>query len=323
MRELLEQGWGNVGIAGIAGIGVLVRLLLLGYYGRLSSACRRFESTGNKTIAYIRADLKKREERKQEIKNILTYTEYRLAERRILGFRTGSLEGMVPYSLLLTGVSCILLSLAGALVECGYKTMLHMLFAGGVSAAGLIILDVVTGLKEKNKRVRLGIRDYIENSRAFYTDQETKEEAEETKRALLQKKADRPEKREERKTDKPKCAGKKKHGKAQEEKRRLTEELLRERRQLEAKSLAEQRRKEREEEYQAEQGTAEAAVTESPAEQVQEEAAVTESPAEQVQAEAAVTESPAEQVQTEGTKTKCPELSYEALLNEFLAELSL
>ena len=69
MRELLEQGWGSGVIIGIAGIGVFVRLLLAGYYGSLGRACKHFETTGNKTIAYIREDLMKRSERKHEIKN--------------------------------------------------------------------------------------------------------------------------------------------------------------------------------------------------------------------------------------------------------------
>lgn len=337
MRELLEQGWGVAGIAAITGIGVLVRLLLLGYYGMLCRACGRFETTKNRTIAYIREDMEKRAGGKQEIKNVLTYTEYRLAERRVCGFRIGSLETAVPYSILLTGVGGILISMAGMLTGSDYKTVLRMLLFGGISLAVLMILDLVSGLGERNKRVRLKLRDYIENGWAVSGAGASGEE--EAASSLLQKSVSRTERRAERKAerqkkkerkaeqkerkketretkkklsvDKPKKAGKK-NGKAQEEKRRLTEELLRERRQLEARSLAEQRRKEREE-APAEQIPAEMKEMDEPAEQASMEMKEMDEPAKQVQAEAAATA-------TECEFTRGAESSYEALLNEFLRE---
>ena len=286
MRELLEQGVGVVIIGGVTAVGVLVRFLLFGYYGMLGRACKHFNETKNKTIVYIREDLKRRAEKGQEIRNVLLYTEYQLAERRICGFRSGTLEGVVTYSLLLSGLGSVLVAFACVLSGCGYRAMLEMLFLGGLSVAGFLVLDAVTGLREKDKRVRLGIRDYIENS-------------------LLECNEEVPQVQGQR-ADKPQKAGKRKNGKAQEEKRRLTEELLRERRQLEARSFAEQRRREKEE---------------VPEEQTQSEATVSECAEEQVQAEAVVTECP-EDGQVEGTEVPKgkAELSYEALLDEFLKE---
>lgn len=300
MRELLEQGVGIAIIGGVTVVGVLNRMLLLGYYGRLGRACTKFGETKQKTVAYIRKDLLRRGEREQEIKNIAVYTEYRLAEGRICGMRVGSLEHAVLYSLFLVGMSSVLVALTGVLTECGYKTVLTILFAGGISVTGLLILDIVTGLREKNKRVRLRIRDYIENG---FCAGEGKAEREE------EKKAEKKERVNQR-TDKPRTTDKKKHGKAQEEKRRLTEELLRERRQLEARSLAEQRRKERE-----------TAVAEPATEQerVQAEAAAPEYVEERAQEEAAVTECMEEQEEAT-VKEFTEEWSYEDLINAFLKE---
>jgi len=300
MRELLEQGVGIAIIGGVTAVGVLSRMLLLGYYGRLGRACTKFEETKNKTVTYIREDLRRRSGREEAINNISVYTEYRLAEGKVCGVRVGSLEHAVLYSLFLVGMSSVLVALTGVLTECGYKTVLTILWAGGISVTGLLILDIVTGLREKNKRVRLRIRDYIENGFCAGADKAEREE---------EKKAEKKEKVNQR-TDKPRTTDKKKHGKAQEEKRRLTEELLRERRQLEARSLAEQRRKERE-----------TAVAEPATEQerVQAEAAAPEYVEERAQEEAAVTECMEEQ--EEATVKECPEeWSYEDLINAFLKE---
>lgn len=319
MRELLEQGVGVAIIGGVSAVGGLARILLLGYYKRLGKACTRFEETKHKTIAYIREDLKRRREREQEIKNISVYTEYRLAEGRVCGLRVGNLEHAALYSVLLAGTSSVLVALAGVLSGCGYKLVLELLFAGGVSVTGLLLSDIVMGLREKNKRVRLGIRNYIEN--CFWMDVTGTKKTEEEPEKRYEKKTEKKEKQEmqkvrkNRSADKPKTAERKKQGKAQEEKRRLTEELLRERRQLEARSFAEQRRRERELTVAEPEDVAE------PIEQVPEEAIVTGSPVEQVQEEAAVTESPAEQVPEEATVTeRLTERSYADLINEFLKE---
>ena len=307
MRELLEQGAGVAIIGGMTVIGVLVRVLLPGYYGWLGRACKRFEETKNKTITYIREDLKRREEKGQEIKNVSVYTEYRLAQQRLWGIRIGSLEGMVLYSLLLTGVCSVLLLLACIWLECGRETIAEQFFFGGVAMTGLLVLDAVTGLREKRSRVRLGIRDYIENRPDRCSAEMAPVQA--------------------RGADKLTRAGKQKKGKAQEEKRRLTEELLRERRQLEARSLAEQRRKEKDEESFEKRIQVEASVTECREEQVEsakpeyrdEQTETAEIEYRDVQAEAAVTECREEEPDevAEAAKGKS-ELSYEALLTEFL-----
>ena len=293
MKELLEQGLGIMVIGGVAGIGIFVRLILLGYYGTLSYACKRMERTKNKTIAYIKEDLKKRAGQAFGIRNAMTYTECRLAERKVCGVRVGVWESMMQYSVVFVVLSGALVALAGALAECGDKFVLHMLFLGGVAIGSLVFVDLLTGIREKDRRIRLCIRDYIENCGNVYGGS-----AEAAKKA-----------RNCRKADKPKKVVSKKNGKAQEEKRRLTEELLRERRQLEARSFAEQRKKERTEECPVQQVQAEAAV------------AVTEMP-DPVEQEEEMLRVPS--INEEGPEAKAEEKpqddSYELLFREVLAE---
>lgn len=324
MRDLLEQGVGIMIIGGVTAVGMLTRILLLCYYGGLGRACTRFWETKNKTIVPIREDLRKRGDEEQKIKNIAVYTEYRLSVGKICGIRVGNLEQTVLYSLLLIGTGSVSATLAGVLIDCGNRTMLEHLFVGSASVTGLFVLDIITGLREKKKRIRLRIRDYIEN--CYCGEEERAGVTEAGKRELHRKKKEKQEGKKNRREDKPKTAEKKKRGKAQEEKRRLTEELLRERRQLEARSLAEQRKKERAE---AEAEMAERMPVENMVECMPADEEVTGGEFEQVQAEAAVTESPEEQVQAEVTEngiaeskkqTEHAKRSYEDLIMEFLKE---
>ncbi len=332
MKELLEQGLGTLIVGTVAATGVIIRLLLLGYYGTLSRACKRFESTKHKTIAYIKADLKQRAEQGQEIRNAMTYTECRLAEGKVAVFRVGGLESVMQYSVLLVVLSGILIALAGALTECGDKFVLHVLFLCGAAVGIFVLVDLLTGIREKDRRIRLCIRDYIENNQIADMERmgtkagEPEEKKQSRKERRAEKRAEKRSRREERKAaksaekrqkaDKPVQATKKKNGKAQEEKRRLTEELLRERRQLEARSLAEQRKKEREEEpVQAEETPAEC-----PVQQVQAEAAVTECPEHVVQEEDVQVQATKSSVAEESSEGKSQEFSYEMLLSEVLAE---
>ncbi len=345
MRELLEQGLG-AGIVGVmVGVGFFTRMILFFYYGTLGKACKNFEETNHKTIVYIREDLKQRAGKKQGIKSTMIYTECRLAECKVLGFRVGGVECVARQSLPAIALSGVLTALAGVLQNCDVKTVLRLLLVSGTAVGVLMLIDMFGGLQEKHKRIRVCIRDYIENTRTVAEEEtepteelwkpeesgkkahrkERKEEKKATKRERKEAKREQREKKKIRRADKPVKACKKKRGKAQEEKRRLTEELLRERRQLEARSLAEYRRKERGEESTAQQmqAEAEAAVTEcAEAAEVTltggTEAANVGITENEETREAASngcdggTEVPA-QTQTQG-------ISYEALLSEVLAE---
>ena len=250
MKELLEEGYGIFLVLGVAGIGFLVRVLLMGYYGKLGRACESFGATKNKTISYIREDLSFRAKNNIGMKSVTVYTECRLAECKVCGIRLGTLEGISEQSLLLVVLSGVLLAFAGVLWNCDGRQILFLLFAGGVSFLGLLLLDVMTGLRAKHKRIRLAIRDYIENG--VHTEKCGNG-------LVLQGKSERKKREKKEKVQKngkesryatvgTKCrAGRKKNGKAQEEKRRLTEELLRERRQMEARSFAQMRKTEAEE----------------------------------------------------------------------------
>lgn len=281
MRELLEQGYGIVGIGAVAGVGLLCRWILLFYYSGIGQACKEFGRTKNKTVSYIREDLKNRKNANLGIKSAMIYTECRLAERKVLGIRLGVLETVAEQSLLLVLLSGVLIAFLGGLLGCEGKTSFLHLFFCGVITFLVLVADLFTGLKEKHRRVRLQIRDYIENMWAFGAEcagteeylpekekkrrakternaekkvgEKKKKTSEETKRAK-EKKSRRGEKKEARKQRQfekerqrlekkvsHEAKKRRKHGKAQEEKRRLTEELLRERRQLEARHFAQQR----------------------------------------------------------------------------------
>ena len=245
MKELLEQGYGLLPVLGVAGVGFSVRMLLAGYYGKLTKACSSIPGTNNKTISYIREDLSFRSKNNIGMKSVTVYTECRLAECKVCGIRLGTLEGIAEQSLLLVVLSGVLLAFAGVLWNCNGRQILFLLFAGGVSFLGLLLTDVMTGLRAKHKRVRLAIRDYIENG--VYVEKSGE-------RPLMKENRERKKKEKKEKVQKSAKVSKtvkagtvkgkryKKNGKAQEEKRRLTEELLRERRQMEARSFAQMRK---------------------------------------------------------------------------------
>lgn len=309
MKEWLELGNGLVMLGTVAGAGVLVRLLLLCYYGRLYKECKRVETSRHKVIRYIREDLKRRGEKGQEIKNAATYTECRLAECKVLGIRIGWLENMLMYSSLFVLVCGVMTAFAGALLGCEDRTVLFLLFVSGVTVLGLLAADMILGLRDKYRRIRLLIRDYIENNWSVRAEWLEDNLMPEELAAMVVEKEEKPKRSKQKKQvikDKPVKAESKKKGKAQEEKRRLTEELLRERRQLEARSFAEQRKKEQD--------------VQVVAEQVQEEAAVTVSHCPEPAMPNSVCE--AEQIlrQKNEPEKKEAEFSYELLMREVLAE---
>lgn len=255
MKEWIEQGTGIVIIGGIIGAGLLARMVLFGYYVKLGKACKQIGTTRNKSLRYIKEGLQNRKMSGEEIKNAMVYTECRLAECRTFGIHVGAWEGIMEQSLLLVLLSSGLCALATVMCDGTKEQILACLFLGGIGGVMLVILDMLTGMKARYRRIRLQIRDYIENCRW----------TEDTGTAIEQVTVENlPERKQKEKLAKKEKLSKRKkhHGKAQEEKRRLTEELLRDRRCLEAQRLAERRERERDtEQLQAEAEAAATAVT--------------------------------------------------------------
>ncbi len=299
MKEWMEQGFGVMVIGGIIGVGLLVRMVLFGYYVKLGKACKKIRTTKNKSLQYIKEGLKKHPTAGKEIKNVLVYTECRLAECRLLGIYVGTWEGVMEQSLLLVLLSSGLCALVAVICESAKEQILACLFLGGTGGVAVIVLDMLSGMKARYRRIRLQIRDYIENCRWSDDAEEVKAEViavelpEQNQKNVTAKKA---------KSQKIKLQKiKKSHGKAQEEKRRLTEELLRDRRCLEAQRFAERREKEKEtEQIQADEEAAATTVGATTVEAM--------SPASVIKAE------PVTEVQEE------TEMSYEVLLRNVLAE---
>lgn len=259
MKQFLELGGGLVLTGVIFGIGVLARIVLFGYYGLLGHACKRLDGTKNRTVKYIREELKSRLEKGTGIKSVAVYTENCMGEQKFAGIRIGAWESAGMQTVLLVMLTGAVCSLGGMLWECEGKRILEMMFAAGGSAVILMGMDLVFGVKEKHRRSRICIREHIENfwlaGRGLEESESESTEVHSSKRELKQAaKAEAKEAKEKAReakkvlkesirTAKQNKAGKKKC-KAQEEKRRLTEELLRERRQLEAKRIAERKKDE-------------------------------------------------------------------------------
>lgn len=323
MKELLEQGCGTVLIGIMTGIGLMTRLILLGYYGRLGRACKEVDNTKNRVVRKIREELEQRFRNGGEMKGATVYTECRLAEQKVFGIRLGSLENLAAQSLLLVALCGVLLLLAGLLWGNEGRESIFPLLLCGAAVFSLLLLDLFTGLREKQRRIRLFLRDYIENgcfcpARQGQAVQEAPQRREKEKKSREKKQKPVVETVGRRK-DSAAAKPVRRHGKAQEEKRRLTEELLRERRQLEARRFAEQRSRERElpevlqREPVGEPDISEReAMTEAPVRQE-----VAETPVQQAVTEAADTEAPVQQAVAEAAAT---EVTYEALLGEVLKE---
>ena len=250
MKTWIEQGLGIVMIGGIIGAGLLARMMLFGYYVKLGRACKKIGTTKNKSLRYIKEGLDKYPASGKGIKNVMVYTECRLAECRLFGIHVGAWEGVMEQSLLLVLLGSGLCALAAVMCECTKEHILSCLFLGAIGGVTIVMLDMLSGMRARYRRIRLQIRDYIEN--CSWTDDTGKIKP----AATEEEQPGRKQKKVSAKKEKPQKI-KKRHGKAQEEKRRLTEELLRDRRCLEAKRIAERWEREKE----TEQVQAEAAAT--------------------------------------------------------------
>ena len=163
MKTWIEQGLGIVMIGGIIGAGLLARMMLFGYYVKLGRACKKIGTTKNKSLRYIKEGLDKYPASGKGIKNVMVYTECRLAECRLFGIHVGAWEGVMEQSLLLVLLGSGLCALAAVMCECTKEHILSCLFFGAIGGVTIVMLDMLSGMRARYRRIRLQIRDYIEN----------------------------------------------------------------------------------------------------------------------------------------------------------------
>lgn len=162
-KELFEKGVFLYITAGVAGIGVLLRLILSMVYRRLVGASEHMGKTRNKWAKQLKSRFETCYQLKIGVKNVDIFVDKYVYKQKFCGVLLSTWElisGQMKYlCLLAASVGGII----GLVTECGRNEILFTFFTGLWTSALLMIVDNMSGLKGKKQILRLNLKDYLEN----------------------------------------------------------------------------------------------------------------------------------------------------------------
>ena len=163
MDKLLEQGYAILLIAVVAVAGMMARSILLGYYRGILNACGNMSSTKNKAIRCLREQFVNRYQAEFGVHNVDIFVDKYLINCRLCGILLSTWENFCGQtlwcSLLFSALSAFLTMMYGL----SSKLILSTIFAGLCGTTLLILFDGMGQLSTKKRRLRIQLRDYLEN----------------------------------------------------------------------------------------------------------------------------------------------------------------
>ena len=163
MDKLLEQGYAMWLIAVVAVAGMVARSILLAYYKTILVACGNMSSTKHKAIRCIREQFVHRYQAEFGVHNVDIFVDKYLMNCRLCGILLSTWENFCGQTLW----CCLLFSALSAfltmLYELSSTLILSTIFTGLCGTTLLILFDGIGQLSTKKRRLRIQLRDYLEN----------------------------------------------------------------------------------------------------------------------------------------------------------------
>lgn len=163
MDKFLEQGYAMKLIVVILAIGVVARCALWGYYKSMLLACGKMNSTKHYVIQHLREQFISRYQAEFGVQNVDIFVDKYLINCRLFGILLSTWEsicGQTLWDILLIAALGSFLALLHNLSE---TLILSTIFAGICGTSLLVIFDGIGQLSTKKRRIRLQMRDYLEN----------------------------------------------------------------------------------------------------------------------------------------------------------------
>ena len=163
MGKLLEQGYAIWLLIAVAAAGIMARSILWGYYKRMLMACQNMSSTKNKVIRCMREQFVNRYQAEFGVHNVDIFVDKYLTNCRLCGILLSTWENFCGQTLWCSLLFSALGAFLSMLYELSSKLILSTIFVGLCGTTLLILFDGVGQLSTKKRRLRIQLRDYLEN----------------------------------------------------------------------------------------------------------------------------------------------------------------
>ena len=163
VQELFDKNILVYVMAGLCGLGVLIKLVLSVVYSRLIKASDQMGTSRNKLMKSMCTKFETSYNLNMGVHNVDSFVDKYVYKHRFCGILLYTWENFCGQLLLLCMMIGSVGAVLGLLQECGKHTVLFTFLVGITTSALLVIVDNMMNLSTKKNVIRVNIQDYLEN----------------------------------------------------------------------------------------------------------------------------------------------------------------
>ena len=161
--ELYEEKWLIYAIFIAGGIGLLGKLVVAFTYGSLVRASNEMGSSQNKLMKLLCLKFETFYKLKIGVNNVDTFVDKYVYKQKFCGIGLSTWENFSGQMTIICLAGAVLGSIWGYFLHCGQHIILFTFLCGMSVAMVLIVFEGLVDIRGKKARLRLNMRDYLEN----------------------------------------------------------------------------------------------------------------------------------------------------------------
>ena len=150
-------------LAGLCGVGVLIKIITNLVYIRLVLASSHMASSKNKLIKEMKLKFETFYKLKIGVNNVDIFVDKYVYKHRLCGLLLSTWENISGLMLVMCLLIAPIAAILGLIVHCGQEEILYTFFTGVCTSALLILVDNLFNISSKRQLIKLNIKDYLEN----------------------------------------------------------------------------------------------------------------------------------------------------------------
>ncbi|MDF2540929.1 MAG: hypothetical protein K0S47_647 [Herbinix sp.] len=163
VQKLFEQNIILYAMAGLCGLGFILRFMLDLVYKRLVKASDNMGATKNKSVKHLKMKFETCYKLKIGVNNVDTFVDKNVFRYRFCGIMLSTWENFCGQVLLLNLLIVPISAAFGFYFKCGQQLILLTSAVGISTSALLILVDKSINLSSKKRALKLNMVDYLEN----------------------------------------------------------------------------------------------------------------------------------------------------------------
>lgn len=167
VQEWLANGVFLYLMAGICGAGILLKIILAGYFDRQVRRTRKMDEAKKKWLLGMRQDYEECVEVHGRMNNVDIFVDKYIEGKKFMGIMLSTWDKIGGQAWILCAGLLVVAAVSGVFYEVDSEAILFTFFIGTWTVIVDIVVDNIANLTGKKNQLKRNLKDYFENRAAF------------------------------------------------------------------------------------------------------------------------------------------------------------